>query len=67
MELHEKLERWLINNLYQAKRFDKSNPAKVAESASVALADAVTMEMVDLTLHDIRREKNFNLEKYPFS
>lgn len=67
MELDIKLERWLINNLYQSRRFDKANPAKVAESASLALADAVTMEMVDLALHDIRLEKNFDLRKYPFS
>jgi len=66
MDLYDILYSWVTANLYRSNKFDSETNEVTAEKASVELGDSIDAEMVADILHDIRRNKNFNLESYPF-
>lgn len=66
MDRYDILYGWVTQNLYRSNTFDSKTNEVAAEKASTELGDAITPEMIADVLHDIRRNKNFNLERYPF-
>lgn len=61
---------WVEKNLFISKSYDKIPGSDViqtmAKKASVELGDAITADDIINAMRDVKRRKNFDLERYEF-